>query len=64
MEDIFVKIQENTIGPLSIKKVKCLVDQGVFSPEDLVWSKKLGDWVPAETQIEIIELFRPARQRT
>ncbi len=49
MKEIFVKVQENTIGPLSPKKIESLVEQGIFTTKDLVWNTKNGAWVPAET---------------
>lgn len=55
MQDIFVKVEENTIGPLSAKKIRHLIEVGVFSAEDFVWSKSNGEWVPAGS----VSLLRP-----
>lgn len=60
MKDVFVKIQENTIGPLSEAKIRTLIDQGVFSRRDLVWSKKEDKWVPVDSHSELTALFKSA----
>ena len=57
MQDIFVKVQENTIGPLSEEKIRVLIDQGVFSLRDEVWSKKEDKWVPAKSDSQLTALF-------
>ena len=57
MQDIFVKVQENTIGPLSEEKIKVLIDQGVFSLRDEVWSKKEDKCVPAKSDSQLTALF-------
>lgn len=58
MQDIFVKVQENTIGPLSEEKIRVLIDQGVFSLRDKVWSKKEDKWVPAKNDSQLTALFQ------
>lgn len=57
MQDIFVKVAENTIGPLSPRKIESLIRQGVFSPSDLVWSNADGDWVPAGDLSDLRRFF-------
>jgi flagellar biosynthesis protein FlhG len=57
MEDLLIKVNENTIGPLSIKKIEKLVQQGVFNPRDLVWDEADQDWVPARRVVSLQHLF-------
>ncbi len=61
MKEIFVKVQGNTIGPLSPKKIKSLVEQGIFTTKDYVWSNKNGDWVPAGS-VEYLAPFFPIKE--
>jgi len=64
MKDIFVKIEDNTIGPLSEKKIKTLIYQGVFSAADLVWSNSDGDWVKAGNLSELVPFFYPGQKKS
>jgi flagellar biosynthesis protein FlhG len=63
MDDLLIKVNENTIGPLSFKKVEKLVHQGVLTSKDLVWDARFEHWTPAETVRELQHLFglAPAR---
>ncbi len=57
MQDIIIKVEANTLGPLSPKKVRNLIKQGVFSSAHLVWSNSEGEWVPAWSVPELKEMF-------
>ncbi len=63
MDDLLIKVNENTIGPLSFKKVEKLVHQGVLTSHDLVWDARFEQWTPAQTIRELQHLFGapPAR---
>ncbi|NIR48168.1 P-loop NTPase [candidate division KSB1 bacterium] len=57
MEDLLIKVDQNTIGPLSLKKLEKLVKQGTFSPLDLVWDGNKDRWIPAQNLAELQPLF-------
>ena len=61
MKDIFVKVQENTIGPLSPKKIESLVEQGIFTSNDFVWNNQNGEWVPAGSVDYLAPFFHTKR---
>ncbi len=57
MKDILIKIEDNTVGPLTESKLRWLIHQGTFTLQDLVWNERSGDWARAATLVEIAELF-------
>ena len=60
MDDLLIKVNQNTIGPLSLKKVEKLVRQGVLTSRDLVWDASSEQWIPAQTIRELQHLFGSA----
>lgn len=58
MAGLLIKVNKNKIGPVSLKKLKKLIKQGVFSPQDLVWNDKKSEWVSAEKITELRRIFR------
>lgn len=63
MDDLLIKVNQNTIGPLSLKKVEKLVHQGVLTSRDLVWDAESEQWILAQTVRGLEHLFgsTPAR---
>jgi flagellar biosynthesis protein FlhG len=57
MEDLLIKVNQNTIGPLSLKKVEKLVNQGVVTSRNLVWDANSENWIPAQAIRGLEHLF-------
>ncbi|MFQ5649454.1 MAG: P-loop NTPase [bacterium] len=57
MDNVFIKVQDNMIGPLSEKKLRTLIEQGVFTPNDCVWSNRARDWIRAESMPGMASFF-------
>ena len=60
MDDLLIKVNQTTIGPLSVKKVEKLVRQGVLTCRDLVWDPHSKGWIPAQTIRQLQHLFGSA----
>jgi len=63
VDEIFVKIDENTVGPLSPNKIRNMVEQGIFEERHLVWSKVDGEWTPAGSVEALNPYFHPSQKK-
>ncbi|RMF61456.1 MAG: DUF4339 domain-containing protein [Calditrichaeota bacterium] len=57
MDGLFLKVNETEFGPVTPEEIKDLVKEGSFSPDDLVWSEELDDWVAAGELEKLRPLF-------
>ncbi len=65
---VFVKINNQQLGPYSLQELKQLVGKGAFKKEDLIFHEERQEWVKAAQIEELRQLFpdqtSAAKQRT
>lgn len=57
LEGFFIALDNQSKGPFSISEIKELITTGIINKETLIWKKGLSDWVKAESDGAINELF-------
>jgi flagellar biosynthesis protein FlhG len=63
MDSVFIKINDQETGSVSLAELQNLIHEGSFTSEDLVWAETEDDWRPA-SEIETLKgLFHHAPKR-
>jgi len=57
MQQVLIKVHNDTVGPFALEHFQKLVEQGTFTGRDLVWDETSDRWLPAHRVAALKHLF-------